>query len=265
MPFAQGLRNSLQIRQSQVPSELLNGENLQSVLSRHLLAVEGMADGNLLTSILLLDRHCERLWHGAAPNLPPSYCEAIDGSEIGPNAGSCGTAAYRGCPVYVADIESDPLWTDYRHLALAHGLRACWSTPIRDTDGKVIGTFAIYRRTIGSPTAAEIESISMITDHVAEAILWARDAHGIEQDTSNEPYRQPGLSPSENDVALDDWAERLLQNLDKLESHADELDRVADQSVSRDAAEALRAVASDCRRLNSVIRTRIDWSSSPER
>src|SRR4030095_13694974 len=132
MPFARGLRQSLEIRCRQVPSELTSGESLEQVLDRHLLAVEQMGHGDLLTSILLLSPDGTRLSHGAAPNLPRTYREAIDGSEIGPRAGSCGTAAFLGKPVYVTDIATDPLWADYRHHALPHGLRSCWSTPIRD-------------------------------------------------------------------------------------------------------------------------------------
>src|SRR5437868_5715985 len=128
MPFASELRDSLRLRDSQVPWELTDGHSLEHVLNRHLIAVEEMADGNILTSVLLLSSDGKRLGHAAAPNLPPSYCEAIDGSEIGPRAGSCGTAAFLGRPIYVTDIETDPLWDEYRDIALPHGLRACWST-----------------------------------------------------------------------------------------------------------------------------------------
>src|SRR3982751_3506639 len=107
MPFATALGISLRTRQIQVPAELANGDSLERVLSRHLLAVEEMADRELLTSILLLDRDGQRLWHGAAPNLPADYCRSIDGSEIGPCAGSCGTAAYLNRPVYVTNIATD--------------------------------------------------------------------------------------------------------------------------------------------------------------
>src|SRR5712691_656742 len=93
-----------------------------------------------LASILLFDPDGNRLRHGAAPSLPKSYIDAIDGSAIGPAAGSRGTAAYRRAPVIVSDIARDPLWADYRHLALPHGLRACWSTPIFASDGGVLGT-----------------------------------------------------------------------------------------------------------------------------
>src|SRR5256884_6466445 len=95
-----------------------------------------LASGSL-SSILLVDPSANRLRHGAAPSLPGPYNEAIDGVAIGPFAGSCGTAAYRAEPVIVSDINTDPLWADYRDVALAHGLRACWSTPILSSAGKV--------------------------------------------------------------------------------------------------------------------------------
>ena len=101
---------------------------------------------DVLASILLLDRDGVHLRHGAAPSLPASYCEAIDGTAIGPSVGSCGTAAYRRERVCVSDIATDPLWSDFRELALGAGPRACWSTPIFATDGSLLGTFALYYR-----------------------------------------------------------------------------------------------------------------------
>lgn len=174
MPFAAGLQESLQSRALEVPSELTRGDSLESVLSRHLLAVEEKFEGDLITSILLLSEDGKRLFHGAGPTLPETYRETINGSEIGPYAGSCGTAAYLGRPVYVHDIEADPLWAAYRQLALAHGLRSCWSTPIRSREGAVLGTFATYHRKSLTPTDGEIEAIAMITDLVADAITRTR-------------------------------------------------------------------------------------------
>ena len=174
MPFAAGLQESLQNRGAEVPSELTRGDSLESVLNRHLLAVEENFEGHLITSILLLSEDGTRLFHGAGPTLPQTYREVIDGSEIGPYAGSCGTAAFLGRPVYVHDIETDPLWASYRELALGHGLRACWSTPIRSREGALLGTFAIYHLKSRTPTDGEIEAIAMITDLVADAIVRSR-------------------------------------------------------------------------------------------
>ena len=119
---------------------------LSYVLEELIKAVEGESTSQVIGSILLVDEDGKHLRHAAAPNLPPAYCLAIDGVPIGPKEGSCGTAAYRGEPVYVADILNDPLWDDYRDLAAEHGLRACWSTPIKSGAGKVLGTFAMYYR-----------------------------------------------------------------------------------------------------------------------
>ncbi len=82
----------------------------------------------------------------AAPSLPKGFSLAIQGQAIGPRAGSCGTAAWRREPVEVGDIETDPLWDDYRALARAFGLAACWSTPIFNAAGNVGATFALYYR-----------------------------------------------------------------------------------------------------------------------
>src|SRR5690606_32779194 len=99
---------------------------------------------DMLCSILLFEPKHRTLTTGAAPNLPPSFVRAIDGSSVGPSAGSCGTAAYRGERVIVEDIATHPAWVDYRALALPSGLRACWSTPILSSTGAVLGTFAMY-------------------------------------------------------------------------------------------------------------------------
>lgn len=256
MVFATALRDSLQMRQRRVQAELANGDSLEHVLSRHLIAVEMLADRETFTSVLLLDRDGERLFHGAAPNLPVAFCRAIDGGRIGPKAGSCGTAAYLCRPVYVADIAADPLWIDYRDIALGHGFRACWSTPIFDSDRAVIGTFAIYHRDVGGPTPEEIEAIDMITDHVADAILRARNDGGRKRPALRLVGKEavPSAGP--------DPVEALLRNLETLESHAHDLDRSASISSSDDAAEAFKTAAIDCKRLISVIRSRIDGARS---
>jgi signal transduction histidine kinase len=131
--------------------------------------VEELASGSR-SSILLFDPSAGCLRHGAAPSLPTPYIEAIDGIVIGPSVGSCGTAAYRGEPVIVSNIATDPLWSDFRDLALGHGLRACWSTPILSSEARVLGTFAIYYREPRSPTPYEHNIIEQIT-HLASIAI----------------------------------------------------------------------------------------------
>ena len=148
---------------------IAKGNSLSMILEALCRLVEELSEGSL-ASILLLDPDGNRLWHGAAPSLPKSYTDAIDGGFIGPAAGSCGTAAYRKEPVIVSDIATDPLWANYRELALPHGLRACWSTPVLASDGRVLGTFAIYSREPRSPTPQQQSIIEQITDLASIAI-----------------------------------------------------------------------------------------------
>jgi GAF domain-containing protein len=172
MPFARKLSELLSFREKLLPGEFAKGDTLGSILDNYLRDIEMSGDADMRTSILLLDGTTLR--HGAAPRLPRPYLDAIDGSQIGPTAGSCGTAAFLGHPVYVSDIANDPLWENYRDLALPHGLRACWSTPIRNEQGRLLGTFAIYNLRPREVVKEEIESIRMITEHVARAIMWYR-------------------------------------------------------------------------------------------
>jgi len=121
---------------------------------------------DLLCSVLLLDADGITLRHCAAPSLPHKYNEAIDGVKIGPSVGSCGTAAYLKRQVIVSDIASDPLWANYKELALPHNLRACWSTPIMSSEGIVLGTFAIYYREPRNPESHHLDLIQSAT-HLA--------------------------------------------------------------------------------------------------
>jgi PAS domain S-box-containing protein len=153
------------------------GDSLPLILDALCRLVEELSSG-ALASILLLDG--TQLRHGAAPSLPHDYIDAIDGSVIGPLAGSCGTAAYRGQPVIVSDIATDPLWAEHRGFALPHGLRACWSTPILSSEAKVLGTFAIYYREPRTPTREQLEIIEQIT-HLASIALERKRAEGALQ------------------------------------------------------------------------------------
>ena len=159
---------------------IARGDSRALVLDSLCRLVEELASGGL-SSILLLDPKANRLRHGAAPGLPIKYTEAIDGIVIGPRVGSCGTAAYRAEPVIVSDIATDPLWANFRDLALGHGLRACWSTPILSSAGKVLGTFAIYYREPRSPTPQEHNLIEQIT-HLASI--------AVEREQAEEALRQ---------------------------------------------------------------------------
>jgi hypothetical protein len=151
--------------------ELAIGDSpLETTLSELIRIVESSSRTGMLGSILLLDPDGKHLRHGAAPSLPPAYMAAIDGAEIGACAGSCGTAAYMGAAVFVSDIASDPLWADYKDLALSHGLRACWSIPILTRGRKVLGTFAMYHREPREPTIRDLMLVDLVTQTAALVI-----------------------------------------------------------------------------------------------
>ena len=110
----------------------------------------------------LLLRRGRRLYCACAPSLPRAYCAAIDGFEIGPERGCCGTAAHENRTVVTTDIELDPRWAPWRSVVRPFGLRACWSVPVRSADGTVLGTFATYRREPHQPDAEEIAFVERI-------------------------------------------------------------------------------------------------------
>lgn len=143
---------------------------LERTLGELIGIVESTSKTGVIGSILLLDQDGKHLRHGAAPNLPKAYNEAIDGAEIGPCVGSCGTAAFTAEPVFVSDIASDPLWIDFKELANEHGLRACWSTPILTSGRKVLGTFAMYHREPREPTIRDLVLVDLVTQTAALVI-----------------------------------------------------------------------------------------------
>src|SRR6267378_2357336 len=158
-------REALLAGENRVLEMAAKGDSLADILANLCLLVEEQSTG-VLASILLMDPNGKQLRHGAAPNLPKAYTDAIDGLAIGHSVGSCGSAAYRAEQVIVSDIATDPLWDPFRNLALTHSLRACWSTPIFSSEGKVIGTFAMYYRKPRSPSPREQDTIKHVT-HLA--------------------------------------------------------------------------------------------------
>jgi GAF domain-containing protein len=130
--------------------------------------------GEFRASILLLSDDGRRVLDAAGPSLPADYRHAIHGLEIGPEAGSCGTAAFLNERVVVEDIAHDPRWERYRDLALPHGLAACWSQPIRASDGSVVGTFAMYYPEPRAPTSHDLDIIEAAAARAGVIIEKAR-------------------------------------------------------------------------------------------
>jgi two-component system, cell cycle sensor histidine kinase and response regulator CckA len=185
-PAAQSSEQALPQLDETILAMVMARNPLPEILAALCAGIEKQ-DAGLLCSVLLLDADGVTLRTAAAPGLPRQYCEAINGARIGPSVGSCGTAAYRKELVAVSDIATDPLWSDYRHLALPHGLRACWSTPILVPGGAVAGTFAIYYREPCAPDAQHLQIIAHAT-HLA-GIAIAHDRAQMQLRTVEDRYR----------------------------------------------------------------------------
>jgi GAF domain-containing protein len=155
------------------PGEPTSQADMRDALLQDLVQIiEGRVGRAFVASVLVLEGR--ELQHAAAPGLPACYKEAVNGLLIGPHVGSCGTAAFRGHPVYVSDISTDPLWAPYSsiaRMALEAGLRACWSVPIISGD-KVLGTFGLYHREPRVPTVAERDLIAQAAQPAA--VLFGR-------------------------------------------------------------------------------------------
>jgi len=148
---------------------IARGEQLDNIMNELIYDIE--AENPLMRcGILLLDAEGKRLLSCAAPSLPDFYNDAIDGLEIGPGVGSCGTAAYLGERVIVEDISTHPYWATFRHLAARAGLRSCWSQPIIASTHQVLGSFAIYHTQPSTPDDADIEQISFAANLASIAI-----------------------------------------------------------------------------------------------
>ncbi|MEN2789275.1 EAL domain-containing protein [Sphingomonas oligophenolica] len=154
------------------------GEGLKRTTDRLCVEVERMVP-DIICSVLTVD-HAGLLHPLSGPSLPESYSAALDGLAIGPNTGSCGTAAYLQAPVSVTDIEHDPLWANYKQLALPLGFKACWSSPICGSQGRVLGTFAFYYRRHRGPSEIE-EKIVGTCLHLC-AIALERHERVLERD-----------------------------------------------------------------------------------
>ena len=139
--------------ETQVLEQVATGRPPAEVFRVLVEGMERLFPGSL-ASLLLLEG--TRLHVAMAPSLPETYNAAIEGTEIGPERGSCGRAAALGITVIAEDIASAPPWRDFRHLAEPHGLRACWSVPIRGSNGAVLGTFAVYHREPRRPEPREL-------------------------------------------------------------------------------------------------------------
>ncbi len=162
---------ALRVGEKRLLEMIATGDALEDILNALSLMIEEQRSGTL-ASVLLLNPDGVHLDFVAGPSLPDEWRQQMAKLPIGPCAGSCGTAAFRGSPVIVSDIKTDPLWEvpEHRASALKHGLRASWSSPVLSSKGKVLGTFCMYYREPRSPSSQDLELIGFATHFVRIAI-----------------------------------------------------------------------------------------------
>jgi len=247
--------------QTLILEAIARGESLAAVGDLMCHAAEKLAP-TAICSILTVDTG-GRVHPLASPSLPASYSRALDGIPVGPATGSCGTAAHRGEAVEVTDIETDPLWADYRDLVRPLGLSACWSSPIKARDGRVIGTFAFYYLTRRGPSALERRIVDASV-HVcaiaiereeerarAERLAWYDDLTGL-------PNRALYRRETAEILAAkgsDEGASVLYVDLDDFKAVNDTLGHIAGDTLLKRVGERL-GVAARRRRLRGPARRR---------
>ena len=236
--------------QSRVLQMIAAHKPLGDILKSLVLLIEAQSP-DMLCSVLLLSDDGNHIRHGAAPSLPDAYVKAIDGAPIGPKHGSCGTAMYRGEPVIVTDILTDRLWEDYRNLAAAAALRACWSTPILSGRGKVLGSFAMYYREPRKPTGDE----SRLTE-VATRIAGLAIEREAARDALARTQSQLAQAETMGEVAAS-IAEEVEQPLSAIVGNAEQCLQMISGDSQEELREALTSIAADGRQaLEAIARIR---------
>src|SRR2546428_2124850 len=198
--------------ENQILEMVATGRPLAVILDGLCRLVDTLCDKSL-ASILLIDPNGRCLRRGAGHSFPEAFMAAVDGVEIGPCVGSCGTAAYRKEQVIVSDIATDPLWTNYRELALGYGLRSGWSTPILASDGSLLGVFGIYGREPRTPTPQHLHTIKQITHMASLAIEPERAAESLHASELLARGQLDALTHTLDALARESDPDRLLEHV----------------------------------------------------
>lgn len=173
--------------------------SLKTTIDYFLAGLEKTFPG-MICSVIMLNDDKESIQHLSGPSLPEAFSEAINGVRIGPAVGSCGTAIYRKEKVITVDVETDPLWNDYRYLANQFGLRSCWSFPILNAGNDVLATIAVYHRYPATPTESELSLFERVNS-LLRIIIENKSAE-LKIRLSNERYLL--VTKATND-AIWDW------------------------------------------------------------
>ena len=162
---------SFALAQEEVLVLIAGGASARESLEAVIRLIESSAPDSLCSMQMCQDG---RLRQAIAPSLPPEFVEAMEGLVIAEGMGACGTAAFRRETVIVENAGCDPLMSNFQELLATHELLACWSTPVMATDGEVLATFSIYRRSLGKPQPADQVLIAAATRLARLALQRAR-------------------------------------------------------------------------------------------
>src|SRR5580658_10378328 len=162
-------KEMLRVAEKRTLELIADGASLSRVLNELCAAIDEYASAT--SFVCLLDRDSNQLVPIAGPHVPAAYATAITPWPIGPNRGSCGTAAFTKMQVIVPDVSNDPQWPDeVRSVALEHGIRAAWSEPLISTSGEVLGTFCISYSEPRTPNIRDLELIEA-AGHIARIAI----------------------------------------------------------------------------------------------
>jgi PAS domain S-box-containing protein len=157
------------------------GTPLQPLLDNVTRSIEAMEPECVCTVLLLDEEHRRFLMSASGPSLPPEYMQVINGMEIGPDVGACGSAAYRNQTVIVEDVATDYRFETAKDFVMSFGLRSCWSVPIRNFNDVVLGTFAMYHRKPVMPTPAELRLVEAGARIAGNVIEWLRSQQRLRE------------------------------------------------------------------------------------
>jgi hypothetical protein len=176
--------------------------SVEELMNTLLAGLEELYPNNMYSSILKVENN--RVYHIASPRLPTAYIELLNGSIIGPKAGSCGTAAFLKKQIIVEDINTDPLWDDYKEYIFPYGFNSCWSSPIiSNKDNSVMATYAIYYKEKKKPSILELKTISRISQIIKvllediknnEAILLSNNRYSMVSMATNDAIYDSDLT-----------------------------------------------------------------------
>jgi diguanylate cyclase (GGDEF)-like protein/PAS domain S-box-containing protein len=236
-----------EVLQQRALEAMAREEPLQQVLNMVCLEIERILP-DVTASIQMLDDqgHLQPL---ASPSLPPEYWQLFENCKIGPEAGSCGTAAYRGEPVWTPDIATDPLWDEWRHMVLPMGYTACWSTPILSSDRQVMGTFAFYYRKAVEPDSFQQQVITACVHLCMVAFERERARQRIQQlafydSLTGLPNRRMLLERANHEITTligkSDQLAVLFIDLDRFKQINDSIGRAVGDELLREMANRIR-------------------------